>query len=116
MTKLSDRVEALTGPDREVDRAIAPLVGIRIVNEGPPLGSCYYDEKGHGVPLPLFTASIDAAMTLVREEYRWCVDTCDDRPRSFVEPPHPYEGQPFWGNAATPSLALTAAALRARGL
>lgn len=67
LLELAERVEAAEGPDRELDRAIAPLLGIRVVDEGPPLGRCYYDERGHGVPLPLFTSSLDAAMMLVPE-------------------------------------------------
>jgi len=70
--------------------------------------------KMNALRVPHFTASLDAALSLVPEGMRWCVDTCDGRPRCFVEPPHPYPGQPWWGNASTPALALCAAALRAR--
>ncbi|WP_103727617.1 hypothetical protein [Novosphingobium sp. HII-3] len=115
---LAERVEKATGPDRELDRLIAPLVGIRVVEEGHPLGRCYYDENGHGVPLPLFTASLDAAMTLVPEGYEFAVGT--GRKEHMTE-----NGRKPWAwcatgsdlvdglsLSATPALALTAACLR----
>ncbi|WP_313437348.1 hypothetical protein [Novosphingobium sp.] len=67
---LAARCEAAEGPDRDIDRALCPLVSIRVVDEGRLLGRCYYDENGHGVPLPLFTSSLDAAMTLIPAQYR----------------------------------------------
>lgn len=127
---LAERCWKAEGPDRELDRAIAPIIGIRVVDEGHPLGRCYYDENGHGVPLPLFTASIDAAMTLVPDAYRltslaeygqglgrlvgkWgCVlvprnleglDTFEKQFATMAD-----------AKAATPALALCAAALKAR--
>lgn len=56
---LADKVEALEGPSREVDAEIAPLMGIRVKDEGHPLGICYYDANRHSVPLPAFTRRID---------------------------------------------------------
>ena len=73
---LAERVERAEGPDRELDAEIAPLKGLRRVDEGQPLGRVWYDHRGHGVPLPAFTASLDAAMTLVPEgwsmRFAWC--------------------------------------------
>lgn len=66
---LAARVMTLTGPDRDANKALVPLVGLRLVEEGHPLGSCCYDANGHGVPLPNFTASLDAAMSLVKPEW-----------------------------------------------
>jgi hypothetical protein len=110
---LAERVEALTGPDREINKALVPLVGLRLVEEGHPFGLCCYDANGHGVPLPNFTASLDAAMSLVPEGWV-SVRGWDYRNRAsraiFIDD----EGvRLFWGRAATPALAMTAAALRA---
>ena len=113
--KLSARVEALEGPCRECDCLIENTLGLAKFERDPRViyGAAYYTRVE---PKP-YTASLAAAMSLVPEGLRWCVDTCDGVPRSFVEPPHPYEGQPYWGNhVTTPALALCAAALKARGL
>jgi hypothetical protein len=60
---------------------------------------------------PNFTASIDAAVTLVPEGHRWCCDTMNgNRVSAFVE--NGANGK--WHDAATPALAICAAALRAR--
>ena len=111
--KLSDRVMALEGPDREIFLAAYAAC---YPNGGTPWAS----DASHQARFELLVAKeawLDAAMSLVPEGLRWCVDTCDGVPRSFVEPPHPYEGQPYWGNhVTTPAIALCAAALKARGL
>jgi hypothetical protein len=75
LLRLAERVEAATGPDRELNIAMLPLVGIRFVDEGHPIGQVCYDSNGHGVPMPNFTASLDAAMTLVPEG--WWKDLFD---------------------------------------
>lgn len=110
---LVERVVALKSPDRNVDRAIAPIIGIRVVDEGHPLGTCYYDENHHGVPLPRFTASLDAALALVPDGCNFEVTNTGYRPGATVC------GQGVMGihegaYASTPALALCAAALRAR--
>ena len=129
---LAERVEALTEPDREVDAEIACALRI-----GPNLpdwalrwdGDWTPTIAGHAVlrhlddsPGPSFksreyTASLDAAMTLVPEGRDWMLDNFDgphDRRCSssvFNRPGALYED--FEAFAATPALALTAAALRA---
>ena len=118
MTKLADKIEALEGPSKEVDAEIAALNGYRIVDEGAPIGRVCYDKNRHGVPLPAYTKSLDAAMTLVPEGYDWFKTPRLDRlPHMIVEPAH-REGNPrdyyHFGTAHTPALALCAAALRAR--
>ncbi len=109
---LADRVEALTGPDRGIDRLIVPLVGIRVVEEGHPLGRCYYDKNGHGVPLPLFTASFDAALTLVPAPRKVAItpNGDDDGYQAWV---WRLDSSADWRPGSTMALALTAAALRA---
>lgn len=117
LLKLADACEAATGPDRELDREIAPLIGLRIVNEGHPIGRVCYDENSHGVPLPAFTASIDAAMTLLAPGTLWAVGSMEDGPFARLCWPQPdggFTGGYFEAEAATAPLALCAAALRAR--
>lgn len=107
---LIERIEGAEGPSRELDAEIARSLG------RPWDYAADWGPRGRDKPVAYaYTGSLDAAMSLVPEGMRWCVDTCNGNPRSFVEPRHPYEGQPFWGNAATPALALCAAALRAIG-
>lgn len=99
---LAERVMALTGPDREADARIA--------------GKAY---------APAYTASIDAAMTLVPEGWNWMAgERNQGLCRAYVENDKPafvgFSSQKnpkrIWHEvtAATPALALTAAALLAR--
>ena len=62
---LITRLEALTGPSREVDAEIAKAVGWTTFMFGGA-GLCWKDPAGrvHAVP-PHFTGSIDAALTLM---------------------------------------------------
>ncbi len=124
-SELLARLEAATGADRELNKLLAPLVGLRLVEEGHPLGSCCYDKNGHGVPLPSFTASIDAALTLVPEGWFFDIRI---RPQSLIDQHAPFlkmgevsfthpDGEAgIWRRvqAATPALAICIAALRAR--
>ncbi|WP_367347540.1 hypothetical protein [Sphingobium yanoikuyae] len=113
---LAERVEGLSNPNRDIDRDLAPLVFIRVVDEGHPLGTCYYDEQHHGVPLPAFTASIDAAKTLVPKGWHVGMLTeCDegDSPGCCLtqnEEPCRHAV----GRGADMALSLVAASLRAR--
>jgi hypothetical protein len=141
LLELAERCEAAEGADRELDIAIA--LGLpsatygdkagRFYNAGP-----YYDgaddrigfeaEDGStvvpgGAPDMLvrpYTASLDAAMTLVPEGHKWVVQQNDsDKPgrQHFAELRRGHmtsydKAFPVW--ATTPALALCAAALRAR--
>lgn len=131
LLKLAERVEALRGPDREVDSAIDSLTF-----RGPfearlcgCIGKCLpghpaYD--GACVSVPHYTASLDAAMTLVPKTM-----SLVDLTLSW-EPPEPevfpacsitwypaaviHNGKDWHAltaSGATPALALCAAALRA---
>lgn len=120
--KLVERVEALSGPSREVDAEIFAILfppkPPEEDEEQPPAGfgagfhaASYW---GHN-----YTASLDAALTLVPEGDDICL-TMGTGP--FVGPfariwtCDPDREEPFdhTANAATPALALTAAALHAR--
>lgn len=91
---LAARVEAAVHPSYVLDQDIADAVGY------PPRAR-----------LPSYTASIDAAVTLVPSGYDWCVFAdgfAGVGPRVADEVPDASKC------GATPALALCAAALRAR--
>ena len=62
MKELIERLEDATGPDRELDAEIARLVTGRGVTVAPLSGPRY---DGDGEPVPAYTASLDAALTLM---------------------------------------------------
>ena len=113
MEELAVRCEALAGPDREVDFLILCIADPRAVKTGPLPGD------------PKYTASLDAAMSLIPDGWRWwkagdgrtggsrmvLVDAEDENGRwsVFGECPCPETSE---RNAA----ALCSAALRARAL
>lgn len=110
---LAERVEALSGPDREVDAKIADAI-----HWDDPI--VYEDDPR----LLAFTASLDAAMTLVPEGWNWMAGNRDQPlARAYVNNGElAFVGagmrrnpnrQWYETTAATPALALTAAALRA---
>jgi hypothetical protein len=112
IVELAERCEAASGPDRELDRDIE-------------LAFLYEDAKHLQFGLPQYTGSMDWAMTLVPEGWRWMAGHREyPHARAYVE-----NGQlAFIGSgtrrnparqwfevtAATPALALCAAALRTR--
>jgi len=127
LMELASRVEAGEGPDRDLDALIAPLQGLRVVDEGHPLGRCCYDVSRCVVRLPAYTASLDAAMSLVPAGHTvqlsdWDHEVLREKgPWQAIVLPLGARGamQQFTftnrcDHAATAPLALTAAALRAR--
>lgn len=116
LLKLAERVEAATGPDRELDAAIMCARGASWVTDG----MAFYGERGNytaAVPVQPFTASLDAAMTLLEQGWGY------EQRRPSDEAGHSTCRATIWwvpnfpekqfGKGATPALALTAAALRA---
>jgi hypothetical protein len=133
MLALADRVESLTGPDREVDFLIATALGEvpEHVIQGPvgtPYGwfrredqwaltrtkeSDVYAGVESWSPKPR-TASLDAAMSLVPEGWTFDLQVRSHFSHTFLEAQEDERGAEVSAqNAATPALALTAAALRA---
>lgn len=108
---LAERCEKAEGPDRELDIAMLPLVGLRFVDEGHPIGQVCYDRNNHGVPMPRFTASLDAAMTLVPEGCKVVIEIASYQRAAWVY----REGESVRSAfAQTAPLALCAAALRSK--
>lgn len=112
MRELVERIEAADGPSRELDEAIRLLIEHNIV-VALDLAGGYV-----GQSTPSFTASIDAALTLLPEGAQWGTGSRDGTLRSWAwcalnyEQPNERMELAF---AATPALALVAAILRARG-
>lgn len=142
---LIERIESADGPDRELDAEIAVAIRYFPQNVGfvwkndlepncPEIGrvTCV-TSLGTGGPhyaAPRYTASIDAALTLVPEGWRpYSADmSIAGRTRFVIEGPKTQwatddagekcAGADWYtqGVASTPALALCAAALKARGL
>lgn len=112
---LADRVQALTSACRETDEDIALAVGYRAWGgahlKGYGLNYCEPSGKYIGAP-PKFTALFDCAISLVPADMEWEAGTAKlmDIGWARVVAIH----DQWKSKAATPTLALTAASLRAR--
>lgn len=134
------RLEALTGPDREVDallwahfdgRTVRELDGMLLARSSrPPNDECIIGFVDPGKlssnftarePIPNVTASLDAVIALIERELPGWAHGYDRGPQTclaFVDP-HDYERR--WGGArhtakgATPAIALCIALLKAKG-
>ncbi len=132
LSELAERIEALHGSDREIDCLIKQIAtpDLEIMTDGGSYDgkrnaeyvklkdldlSDWEDWQGMGIQIeaPAYTASIDAAMTLVSN---------DNLTREIVYGPwipgwvtitNAETGKTYDGEAITPELALCAAALRA---
>lgn len=122
IASLADMIEKLTGPDREVDAEMALALGV--VPEGAfrpcaavDAGTFATGAYGFWSCEP-YTASVDAAMTLVPTDCVWSAGDWRANggpPSASVWPPERNRPEGYHGivQAATPALALCAAALRA---
>ena len=103
------RLEAATGPDRELDAEIVAYLCERdrdaIIPKGCRIG--YSDFVAAGA-FPYYTESIDAALTLVGDML-WMVNS--DRIAWIIGEDGKTRG---YGAGANPAIALCVAALRAR--
>ncbi len=119
---LAERVEAATGPDRELDIRI----GWEMDGEGYSEADLQYATANlHAAHVTPFTSSLDAALTLVPEDRLWVRMDEWHVDEDFI---HPRPSASVYrratsaagtrlkgaGKAATLPLALCAAALRAR--
>jgi hypothetical protein len=125
LVALAERVEKASGPDRELDRdiweTVLPVSFSYAYHQhlGMVAKSLAQDEQGRIARArtiavsPKYTASLDSAMTLVPEGVRFILDSdgCHCRITKPSDKRWPWNG--YAGLAATPTLALTAASLRA---
>jgi hypothetical protein len=109
MDDLAERVEAAMGPDRELDFAIYQMLNPPKAANAEPI-----KPKHRYLYVEPYTASLDAAMTLVPEGAS--IDLRTGQTFSgAIAMMHPTRMRPtITCRAATPALALCAAALRAR--
>lgn len=125
LLELAERCEVATGPDRELDHGIAEALGWRRITRLPPEngGDEVYDCGSEWAALPKFTASIDAAMTLVPEGWEFIrlehQHSWPNDPRGdciiFEAVVMELHGNGYVGaSGLTKSLAICVAALRAR--
>lgn len=134
LVALAERVEAATGADRELDAeiwlAVTPgatrsktIVPDHEYNGKPRCGWTIDEtrENGHLIIVPAYTASLDAAMSLVLEGWRTAmVSEMEHRDAWHWRLGRKHSPQIRFGEggvdgvAATPALALLSAALRAR--
>lgn len=121
LAALIERVEALAGPDREVDREIGLLIGgWKATNDqcGAAFiieGDRYPDHPGS--EYPALTESLDAAVALVEKALpgcHWEVTTTGWKPGATImwRPLTPWGSQGAY--APTPAIALILALLRAK--
>lgn len=131
---LAERIEAADGPDREIDAAIYQMLNPHMEPIPATAGRFYdpsktsrqsavrYHISGGATGLaPRYTASLDEATTLVPgPDWEWSLEVQmghllhgdDERMIAIVKMGDPLRG--WEAAAATPALALCAAALRAR--
>jgi hypothetical protein len=124
ITALIERLEQASGPDRELDVAIFREIGAPVPFQfANKLFALTYDEaeQCYFAPAgdmrvryepPAYTASIDAALTLVPEGMEWHVGHEDGAPFAHVHRPGEYDSGLI--DAATPVIAICIASLRAR--
>jgi hypothetical protein len=127
LLELAERCERATRADwqlsKDIFRATGGLpdvcFGSKVVSwfgDGP-FGCSTEDGKRHidYINAPAYTGSLDAAMTLVPAEHAVSVEWSRQFPGyAWIYPPDNTNDISFQGGAASPALALCAAALRAR--
>lgn len=115
LLKLAERCEQAEGPDREIDVHIWIALSGASAADVEAIMTCMRLSL-NVERCPLFTASLDAAMTLLPERHSWEAGNCGEglRPWATVTMPSSTGGWQFSGDAITVPLALCAAALRAR--
>ena len=119
---LADRVEAATGADTLLDALVSAAVNDAVLEVQDGCRAAFHSADGArwvSVPVLPYTASIDAALTLVPSGWRihtgdftirdWSMAAdCESATATVIG-----RDGPEHGHASTPALAITAAALRA---
>lgn len=116
LLELADRIEASSNPDRGIDvaivRALHPDIG-RYAPHCKGEEAIFWEDPYRKQPAPMFTSSIDDAIKLVPEGFHFCI-CADGRPGfANVHKLEGGEGPTNFSTAATPPMAVCAAALRA---
>jgi len=106
---LAERAEQAEGADRELDVEIHLLIG-RPVGTQVDDDGCEYQALAS---IPEYSASLDAALSLVPDGQDWCLSQ-GDREQAIASMSPTNSFADVCVTAATPALALVAAALRAR--
>lgn len=116
LTALAERVEQAEGPSRKLDAEICRALDLAGGNPilAPGMNGWLVGSKDNPNPVkaPAYTASIDAALTLVPEGSPMELHIRSITTDAYVWPDDREDG--IRGNAATPALALVAAALRSQ--
>lgn len=121
---LAERCEAATGPDRALDATIVATVRIGTEHEwaykhpawiSDSSGRVHLEKNGPSFSAAAYTASLDAAMTLVPEGWLTERATQDFDGAEWHWSIYPAfkHGNRVWGQAGSAPLALAAASLRA---
>lgn len=105
---LAERVERAEGPDQRLDCLIENALGLAKFQRDPRVG--YGDADYNRVSPKPYTASLDAAITLVPEWCLWSIESYPNHAEAIVRLPYD-DGDEMRGK--TPSLALTSASLMA---
>lgn len=125
---LIERLEKAMGPDRELDDLVAERVGYALANSYASIfgtGFCKTWKAPDGRYVgaaPKFTVSIDAALTLVPDGWRWRVEDYNVNPSPRAELAEVGQVMDYGigikrraqSGGATPAIALTIAALKSR--
>lgn len=110
MSDLITRLEAAEGPDRELDAEIFLQIDPDATDNGDGTFDSPYFDQSHHHPRK-YTASIDAALTLVPEGWIWQLSPTYAEVFELVDSTG-FGG--FCADAPTPANALCIAALKAR--
>ncbi|HXT81417.1 MAG TPA: hypothetical protein VN702_17775 [Acetobacteraceae bacterium] len=117
LTEIIARLEAATGADRRLDAEIARAIGCQ-VRQWNSATNWQWIAGTEWERLPFFTASVDAALTLIPPAHDWSLH-CDNGEAVAGCMPASEEGCD-WSNCSGPTpaiaLALCIAALKARNV
>lgn len=114
---LPQRIAALEGPDRAVDAEVAVALGWQRLPDSDWFTPPNLTVRHHISELPRWTASLDAAMSVVPEGcLTWHTGKHLKTSGGIGYIVMPGVVDPFYVVAATPALALLSAAMQARGL
>ncbi len=115
MTDLIARLEGLSAPDRGIDLDLWWECKANRGSSNAPMPEDYRKSNLRMNDAPRYTASLDAAMTLVPEGCDVSVNNSGGRAKMCWADVHPILRSPkIRAIAATPAIALCIAALRAR--